>query len=299
MPYLRNLLPALGPWRRVWIIRALMVGILLGLGGCTALRLSYNNAETLALWWMDDYFDFDKTQTERVRADLADMARWHRRDELPLLAELLESAQALAQKQPDATQICAVYERGLLRMQALAEHALPAMAAVAPTLRPSQLKNLAAHYDKSNRKWREEWLTTDTDTLDKRTQKVRERLEDFYGSLNPGQWRQLQQRMAASGLDEAQLYRERVRRQQEALRTLDGLRGDSAVSAQTALGKLMKEYFQSSDPAYRAYRDRSVTQTCETMAQLHASATPQQRSNLVRKLQAYAQDVQVLRGQSP
>ena len=292
-------MPARGQCLRLWIIGALVVGTVLGLGGCTALRLSYNNAETLALWWMDDYFDFDKTQTERVRTDLADMARWHRREELPLLAELLENAQALAQKQPDAAQFCALYERSLLRMQALAEHALPAMAAVAPTLRPSQVKNLAAHYDKGNRKWREEWLTTDTDALDKRTQKVRERLEDFYGSLNPGQLRQLQQRMAAAGLDEAQMYRERVRRQQEALRTLDGLRGDSAANAQAALGKLMKEYFESSDPAYRAYRDRSVAQTCEAMAQVHASATPQQRSNLVRKLQAYAQDVQVLRGQSP
>lgn len=299
MPYLRNLLLALRESRRRWIISALMISTLLGVGGCTALRLSYNNAEILALWWMDDYFDFDKAQSERVRADLADMARWHRREEMPLLAELLESAQALAQKQPDAPTICAVYERGLLRMQALAEHALPAMAAIAPTLRPNQLKNLAANYDKSNRKWREEWLHTDTDTLDKRTQKIRERLEDFYGTLNPSQLRQLQQRMAASGLDEPQLYRERVRRQQEALRTLDGLRGDSALSAQTALGKLMKEYFQSSDPTYRAYRDRSVAQTCETMAQLHASATPQQRSNLVRKLQGYAQDVQVLMAQSP
>ena len=276
-----------------------MVGTLLGLAGCTALRLSYNNVETLAFWWIDDYFDFDKTQSERVHGDLADVARWHRREELPLLAELLESAQALAQKQPDASQICAVYERGVLRMQALAEHALPAMAAVAPTLRPSQLKHLAANYDKSNRKWREEWLSTDTDALDKRTQKIRERLEDFYGPLSTDQLRQLQQRMAASGLDEAQIYRERVRSQQEALRTLDGLRGDSAANAQAALGKLMKEYFQSSDSAYRAYRDRSVAQTCETMAQLHASATSQQRSNLVRKLQGYARDVQVLRAQSP
>jgi hypothetical protein len=299
MPYLRNLLPALGQWRRFWIISGLIVGTLLGLGGCTALRLSYNNAETLAFWWMDDYFDFDKIQSERVRSDLAEMARWHRREELPLLAELLDSAQAMAQKQPDGNQICAVYERGLLRMQALAEHALPAMAAVAPTLRPSQLKNLAANYDKSNRKWREEWINTETDTLDKRTQKVRERLEDFYGALNPAQLRQLQQRMAASGLDDPLLYRERVRRQQEALRTLDSLRGDSAASANAALGKHMKEYFQSSDPAYRAYRDRSVAQTCETIAQLHAIATPQQRNNLVRKLQAYAQDVQILAGSSP
>jgi hypothetical protein len=299
MPHLQNGLPALGQWRRRWIIGALLIGTLLGLGGCTALQLTYNNAGTLAFWWMDDYFDFDKTQSQQVRTEVAEMARWHRREELPLLAELLENAQALAQTQPNASQICALYERSFLRMHALVEHALPAMAAVAPTLRTSQLKNLAAKYDKNNRKWREEWLNADSDSLDKRTQKIRERLEDFYGPLSPGQLRQLQQRMEASGLDEHQHYRELVRRQQETLRTLDGLRGESTASAQAALIKTMKEYFQSSDPAYRAYRDRSVAQTCEAMAQLHASATPQQRNNLVRKLQAYAQDLQALRAQSP
>lgn len=299
MPFLRNLLPGLRQWRRDLIIGVLIAGTMVGLGGCTALRLGYNNAETLAFWWADDYLDLDKPQSQRVRADLADLARWHRREELPLLVDLLQSALALAQTQPDAAQICALYERGLLRMQALAEHALPAMAAVAPTLRPSQIKNLATNYDKSNRKWREEWLTADADTLDKRTQKVRERLEDFYGPLSPGQLRQLQQRMEASGLDQQPYYRERVRRQQETLRTLDGVRGESTASAQAAIGKTVKEYFQSSDPAYRAYRDRSVAQTCEAMAQLHASATPQQRGNLVRKLEAYNRDVQVLMVQSP
>ena len=299
MPHLQNGLPTLGHWCRSWIIGALLIGTLLGLGGCTALQLSYNNAGTLAFWWMDDYFDFDKTQSQQVRTEVAELARWHRREELPLLAELLENAQALAQTQPDASQICALYERGFLRMHALVEHALPAMAAVAPTLRTSQLKNLASKYDKNNRKWREEWLNSGAESLAKRTQKIRERLEDFYGPLSPSQLRQLQQRMDASGLDEHLYYRELVRRQQETLRALDGLRGESTASAQASLGKIMHEYFQSSDPAYRAYRDRSAAQTCEAMAQLHASATPQQRNNLVRKLQAYAQDLQALRAQSP
>lgn len=299
MPLLLNGLPALGQWRRSLIIGALVLVALLALGGCTALRLSYNNAGTLGYWWLDDIADFDKAQGQRVRSDLADLARWHRQEELPLLAELLQNAQALAQQQPEASQICALYERSLQRMHALADRALPGAAAVVPTLRPNQLKNLAAKYEKNNRKWRSEWLTTESDSLERRTQKIRERLEDFYGPLSPGQLRQLQQRMAASGLDEPLHYRELLRRQQETLRTLDHLRGADAISAQAGLAALIKEYFQSPDMAYRAYRDRAVAQTCEAMAQVHASATPQQRSNLVRKLQAYAQDLQALMAQSP
>lgn len=299
MPYLQIGLPALGQWRRCLIIGALMIGSLLALGGCTALRLSYNNAGTLAYWWLDDYVDFDRAQSQRVRTDLADLARWHRREELPLLAEILDSAQTLAQTQPAASQICALYERSNLRMQSLVAQALPGAAVVATTLQPNQLKTLAAKYEKTNRKWRDEWLTADTDSLERRTQKIRERLEDFYGPLSPSQLRQLQQRMEASGLDESLHYRELLRRQQQTLRTLDGLRGASVNTAQAALSQLMFDYFHSPEPAYRAYRERSVAQTCEAMAQLHTSATPQQRNNLLRKLQAYGQDVNALMAQSP
>lgn len=310
MPFLLNFVHTPGQQRQSAIIRATLAALrtgamlaallatLLALGGCTALRLSYNNAGTLAYWWLDGFADFDSAQSQRVRTDLADLARWHRQDELPLVAELLQGAQALAQQQPEATQICALYQRSVLRMQALAQRALPGAAALAPTLQASQLSHLAAKYEKNNHKWREEWLSTDTDSLARRTQKIRERLEDFYGPLTPAQVRQLQLRMEASGLDEALHYRELLRRQQETLRTLERLRGTSPSTAQAALSQLMNEYFQSSDPAYRAYRDRSVAQTCEAMAQLHASATPQQRKNLLRKLQSYLQDVRALMAQS-
>jgi len=279
---------------------ALFLGLVLALGGCSAVRLSYNNAPELMYWWLDGFADFDKAQSQRVRKDLAALARWHRQQELPLVAELLQSAEILAnQPQPSAGQICALYATSVLRMESVVERALPSAAAVAPTLQASQIKGMAASYEKNNRKWREEWLTNDKDSIARRTQKIRERLEDFYGPLTPVQLRQLQSSMDSIGNDQMLHYREILRRQQEILQTLTQLRQSDASAALPALTALTKGYFHSPDPSYRTYKDQSVAQTCEAMAELHRNASAQQRKNMVMALQAYAADVRALMAQTP
>lgn len=304
MPLFFNSAPAALASRLAAIIRvifgAALLGVLLGLGGCSAVRLSYNNAPELMLWWLDGFADFDKAQSQRVRTDLATLARWHRQEELPQLAELLQNAEALAsQPQPSAAQICALYARSVLRMEALVDRALPGAAAVVPTLLPSQLKTMAAAYDKSNRKWREEWLGTDKDSVSRRTQKIRERLEDFYGPLSPAQWLGLQNSMDAAASDEALHYREILRRQQELLQTLAKLRQADASTAQAALSALAQGYFHSPDASYRASKDQAVAQTCEAIATLHRSATAQQRKKMVSAIQSYAGDLHALMAQTP
>lgn len=304
MSLLLNVATATRSGRLGAIIRALrlsvVLGLLAGLGACSAVRLSYNNAPELMYWWLDGFVDFDKAQAQRVRADLAALARWHRKEELPLVAELLQNAQALAsQPQVSGEQFCGLYERGAKRMEALVQRALPNAAAVATTLQPGQLKSMAAAYDKNNRKWREEWLSTDSDGVAKRTLKIRERLEDFYGALSPAQVRQLQVRLERAAQDEPLHYREIVRRQQLLLQTLATLRQADTNTAQTALAEMAQGYFHSSDPAYRASKEASVVQTCEAMAELHRSTTAQQRNNMVTALQGYARDVQSLIAAAP
>jgi len=124
-------------------------------------------------------------------------------------------------------------------------------------------------------------------------------LEDFYGPLTSAQVRQLQAALDRAAQDEPLHYREIVRRQQLLLQTLSTLRQADANTAQTALAGLAQGYFHSSDPAYRAYREASVSQTCEAMAELHRSTTAPQRNKMVLALQGYARDVQTLMATTP
>ena len=277
-----------------------MLAVLACLSACSAVRLSYNNAPELMYWWLDGFVDFDKAQSQRVRADLAALARWHRKEELPQVADLLQSAQTLAsQTQVSSEQICSLYERAATRMELWVQRALPTAAAIAPGLQPGQLKSMSAAYDKNNRKWRDEWLATDSDGMAKRTIKIQERLEGFYGALSPAQVRQLQAGLERASQDEPLHYREILRRQQLLLQTLASLRQSDASHAQTVLTELAQGYFHSSDPMYRASREASVAQTCEAMAELHRSTTAQQRKHMVTALQGYARDVQSLMAAAP
>ena len=78
---------------RSLVASASIIGVLLAslmLGGCSAVRLGYNNGPSLMYWWLDSYFDFDDGQTRRMRRDLQAAHDWHRKTELPLLANTLK-----------------------------------------------------------------------------------------------------------------------------------------------------------------------------------------------------------------
>ena len=51
------------------IIGGCLLALLL-LGGCSAVRIGYNQAPTLAWWWLDGYLDFDAAQAPQVKAAL-------------------------------------------------------------------------------------------------------------------------------------------------------------------------------------------------------------------------------------
>ncbi|HEX7438912.1 MAG TPA: DUF6279 family lipoprotein, partial [Caldimonas sp.] len=90
------------PSLRASIIAALC--LLLGLlGGCSALRLGYGQADALAFRWLDSYADFDGPQALRVREALASWFTWHRRTQLADYADALTrlDAEVLADTTPE------------------------------------------------------------------------------------------------------------------------------------------------------------------------------------------------------
>jgi hypothetical protein len=62
------------------------------LSGCSATQFIYNRVDILVRWYLDDYVSLDREQQARFddRFDL--LIEWHRRDELPGYALLLDDA---------------------------------------------------------------------------------------------------------------------------------------------------------------------------------------------------------------
>jgi hypothetical protein len=80
------------------------------LTGCSAVRLGYNNLPDIASWWLDSYIDFSDTQGPQAKAALQKLQTWHRKEELPAIAELLVQAQTLAPQNITPEQACKIWE---------------------------------------------------------------------------------------------------------------------------------------------------------------------------------------------
>ena len=277
-----------------------IIGLLSGalfLGGCSAVRLGYNNAPDLAYWWLDSYMDFDSPQSVRLRADLQVLQDWHRKEELPQYADLIKSLQPLVNKQVSPEQVCALYTTIETRLLASAERMLPTAAALAPGLAPAQLEHMQKTWDKHNQEWREDWLDgTPAERARVRMKKLLDRAESFYGRLSDVQLSRLSALLDASPFDAATQYRDRLLRQQDTLQTLRGLKGagTTEAQAQTELRALLNRSVHSAVPAQKHYQDRMRQHTCNLVATLHNSATPAQRSKLAQTLNNYEGDARAL-----
>jgi hypothetical protein len=271
--------------------------VLMTLTGCGTTRLAYNNAPSLAYWWLDGYFDFDSAQTLRVRADLQTVHAWHRKDELPLVAAELGNLKARALQNATPEQTCKLAEDVRARVQAPLERMATTIAAIAPSLSDAQLLHLEREFEKRNRSWREDYLDgTPDERIDHRLKRTAERVESLYGRLRPEQMSGLRAQMVASDYDASVQYKEMLRRQQDALQVLRQLRGGkpSPAQAQAAVLALLERSFASPEASYRQYMARILQQGCATMAELHNGMGPHQRAKLLDALQSYDDDVRAL-----
>jgi hypothetical protein len=282
------------------IIGALMVVVVLA--GCSAVRLGYNTAPTLAYWWLDSYFDFDGEQSLRMRADLQTVQDWHRREELPLLIQTLKELQAMAPKPVTPTQVCAMVPGLQTRVQVTLERVAPSIAAIAPSLQPAQMEHLGREFEKRNKKWREEWLDgTLAERAERRVEKIVDRAESLYGTLEPAQIAIVKNHIQTSSFDGPRNYREMLRRHEDALQVLNTLRSTKFTSAQAtaAIRGLVERTLTAPDPAYRQYIDRLTLESCAATAAVHNSSSSSQRAHLLQTLRDYEGDARALASQIP
>ena len=285
--------------RTARIIGALLVAALVV--GCSAARLGYNTAPTLAYWWLDSYFDFDGEQSLRIRADLQAVLDWHRKEELPLLIQTLRELQAMAPKAVTPAQVCAVVPGLQTRVQVTLERVAPSIAAIAPSLQAAQIENMAREFQKRNKKWREEWLEgTLAERAERRVEKIVDRAESLYGTLESAQIAIIKSHIQTSSFDGPRNHREMLRRHEDALQVLTTLRSTKVVPAQAtaAIRGLVERTLKAPDPAYRQYIDRLTLESCAATAAVHNISTSGQRAHLLQALQDYEGDARALVGQS-
>lgn len=289
----------INPVRWIAIIGLLLAA--LAMGGCSAVRMGYNNAQPLTYWWLDRYFDFDTEQSVRVRADLQTLHDWHRSQALPRVADMLQTLRLGAPHAATPEQLCGLYTEFRVSAAATLDRLVPTLADISPTLSDAQLEHIERMFDKRNQSWRTEWLDgTPTQRAERRVKSMVKRVQWFYGDLTPEQVALIQEHVNASDVDLQAIYNERLARQKDALQTLRDVRNNPATTPaqrEAALHALLARAVTPPDPATRAAWQRWSAQTCAGVAALHNRTTEAQRARLADNLQTYENDVRTLMAQ--
>lgn len=276
----------------------LFVGLVLQ--GCNAVKIAYNQAPTLAYFYLDGYVDFNDVQSTQIKNELAQMQVWHRQTQLPAYIDLLQNLQQKMKQDITASQACEVFTDVRQKALALTDYTEPAALSLALTLTQEQLAEMQRKFAKGNSSWRKDYLEASTrDVFEKRQKSAIKRSEMLYGSINDRQRSLISQQIEKSQFKPAQSYAERERRQKDILQTLAKLVASrqDAATLQKDMHSLMQRAVSSPDTAYRSYVETITQEGCASFAELHNTTTAEQRKKAVDVLAGYEQDFKSLAAQ--
>lgn len=277
------------------IIVALLLAV--GLAACSTIKLGYSRLPELAYLWLDGYVDFTDEQSPLARQELAKLHAWHRQNELPGFIDLLARAEQMATSPISAQQACAITADVQARLNRTADHAEPAVVALATSMTPDQLRHLERKYRRNNEAFQKEWIRPGpAEQKEKRFEQMLDRMEMVYGKLGPSQREVLRQGVEQSMYDPQKILQERQRRQQDLLQTLrqSTTPGAPPEAARQHLRGYLLRVQNPPDPAYRAWQQQLLQESCRVFSTVHDSTTPEQRQQAARRLRAYQRDLREL-----
>ena len=271
------------------------------LTGCSAVRLGYNKLPEIASWWLDSYIDFSDAQGPQAKAALHKLQAWHRKEELPAIAELLLQAQILAPQNITPEQACMVWEGAQVRIESFIQESSRLAAPVVSQLSAKQFNHLEKEWASRNEDWKKKWLQGTPDTrLKKRVDMAAERFNSFYGDLNTEQRQLLKEQFLKSAWTPEWGYQQRLKRQQDQLTALKAMSSEINKPAmplpqvEKALQSLILQSVRPKDASDLSKQLQFEQQACQNLAQLHSTMSPAQRLKAERKLKDYETDVREL-----
>jgi hypothetical protein len=271
------------------------------LTGCSAVRLGYNKLPEIASWWLDSYIDFSDTQGPQAKVALQKLQAWHRKEELPAIAELLVQAQTLALQNITPEQACKIWEGAQVRIESFIQESSRLAAPVVSQLSAKQFKHLEKEWASRNEDWKKQWLQGTPDSrIKKRVDLAAERFNSFYGDLNLEQRQVLKQQFLQSTWAPEASYQRRLKRQEEQLIALQAMSSEITKPAmplpqvEKALQSLILQSVRPKDATDLSKQLQLEQQACQNLAQLHNTMSPAQRLKAQRKLKDYETDVREL-----
>ncbi len=204
---------------RIWVA-LLLVSLL---GGCTAIRTVYNQADFVAAWRADDYFSLTDEQKRMFRANFSRLHAGHRATQLRAYAGLLEAIDVRLARGPGLQDVAWAVDGVKAQSRRLVQHGYRDAAAFLATLSDAQITHAKRRFDRDNRKFAQEHGVGSPVAEQKRL-RAKEDLDDIEHWSGPLDWHQRERFTAlseAQPLDAALRHQDRLRRQREFVALLE------------------------------------------------------------------------------
>ncbi len=271
------------------------------LNACSAMRLGYGNADSLARWWMDQYLEFTPEQDALVRERLTRLHLWHRQSQLPDYAVLLREARDLVDSQPTAANSLGLSESIIRRVRTLADKAIPDVADLLPTLTPAQIDRMAARLADKNADYAKEARLAEGEPGQRkaRMKRLLERAEYWFGDFSGDQEAAIRRLIDAQPTGSQFWFDERLRRQREWLEIVRKVQRERPP--REAVIAMLRDYAERFDiPVEPTRRTQAIAlrrSSAELAVAMHALTTKAQRDrarlkfdDLIRELGELAQE---------
>ncbi len=270
--------------RPIWLV--LLLALLVS---CSAVRLSYDNADWVLARMAGSYVDMDRAQARALKAELGQLHAWHRHEELPRYAAFLDEASARLEHGLAREDV--VWAIGVVRVryEVLSRQAAEGLAPLLLTLSMRQVDGLEVRFEADNRKFYASNLPEDPEqALRVRADWIRAQVEDWTGRTTPAQRERLVALVRAFPDVPEQRLADRKRRQAQLIEALRVHAAGGAAQAQ--LYTLLTEPDDGRSEQYRAALTAWQASFVDAIVDLDRSLTPRQREAAIRRMQRYAQE---------
>jgi len=282
---------------RIIVLGGLLLGLLGGLAGCSAVRLGYERGPLLATWWLDRRIDFNEEQKARVRVELGRWFAWHRRTQLPLYTEWLARAAADSSGPLTAQRLCGAADEVRGWLTPAVEDILPSVAAVAALLSPAQVEHLATRLTRdTEERLRKALKASPQDSREAAVERLIDRYETFYGPLETAQIALIEADVRATPPDFRRQIEQRRLREEAAVAGLRRIAAQrlTGADALAVVRETAQRVLQPPQADAGAWVAQVREQGCELASRVHERATPAQRRHLRDKLKGWEEDARRL-----
>jgi hypothetical protein len=277
-------------WLHSRIVAVLALSFLLA--ACNTVRFGYEQLPRLVQWQADRFLSLDSQQEALVNGHAKALQRWHRQSLLPVYAEFLQRVEGEMRSPVTVEHVAGWRQAAVDGWQPIAEKLAPAVAEVALTLRPEQIDYLKTAIEKANRKTAGEYLQADpVKRQAARYERLVERAESFMGKVSEPQKQQIRASAAAMASGDDAWWESRLARQKAIVDLLAGI-----VREKPPLEEATRRTRGVLSGLFDHHRAASPSDSDadKLTVRLLALATPEQRQAVVKRLDGYRQDFDLL-----